>query len=56
MNKTKSKKLEQTIKSIISSLESHLPFTYLKSTEGKKFHITCVKDYAQDLKNLCDLL
>ena len=52
----KHKKLEATINSIISSLVSHLPYTYLKSTEGKKFHIKCVKDYSTDIKNLSDLL
>lgn len=52
----RAKKLEETINSIISSLVSHLPYTYLKSTEGKAFHIKCVKDYSNDLKNLADLL
>ncbi len=56
MTKEKIKKVEATIKSIYSSLESHLPYLYLKSTEGKDFHKKCVKDYAKDLKNLVDLL
>ena len=56
MKKDKSKKIEATINSLISSLVSHLPYIYLKSSEGKKFHIKCVKDYSQDIKNLCDLL
>lgn len=56
MNKQKSKKIEATIKSLISSLVSHLPYTYTKSVEGKAFHIKCVKDYALDIKNLSELL
>ena len=56
MTKDKAKKLEETIKSLYSSLVSHLPYTYTKSTEGKNFHRQCVKDYARDIKNLCDLI
>lgn len=56
MKKEKAKKIEQTIKSLYSSLVSHLPYTYLKSPEGKKFHIQCIKDYSRDIKNLADLL
>jgi hypothetical protein len=56
MTKEKAKKIEATIRSLYSSLESHLPYTYLKSTEGKAFHIKCVKDYAKDIQNLSELL
>jgi len=56
MTKDKAKKIEKTINSLISSLVSHLPYTYLKSSEGRAFHIKCVKDYARDIKNLSDLL
>jgi 3-methyladenine DNA glycosylase AlkD len=56
MNKAKIKKIEETVKSLYSSLESHFRYTYIKTTEGKAFHIKCVKDYANDIKNLCDLL
>lgn len=55
MEKDKHKKLIETIRSIWSSLESHLDYTYLKSSEGKKFHKQCVKDYANDIKNLSEL-
>jgi hypothetical protein len=54
--KAKAKNIEITLNSLISSLVSHLPWTYLKSTEGKAFHIKCVKEYANDIKNLSDLL
>jgi hypothetical protein len=56
MTKEKMKKIESTLNSLISSLVSHLPYTYTNSTEGKAFHIKCVKDYAKDIKNLADLL
>lgn len=56
MNKVKAKKIEATIRSLYDSLQSHLPYTYKKSTEGKAFHIKCVKDYSKDIKNLADLL
>ena len=52
----KEKKLEKLILSITSSLTSHLTFTYLHSREGRKFHKKTIKEYAQDIKNLCDLL
>lgn len=52
----KKTKLIQTIRSIWSSLDSHLEYTQLKSTEGKRFHKKCCRDYSVDLKNLCDLL
>lgn len=54
MIKKKAKKLEQTARSIWDSLQSH--FAYMYSGKDKAFHIKCVKDYARDLKNLCDLL
>jgi hypothetical protein len=56
MNQEKAKKIEETIKSLFSSLESHLPYTYLKSSEGKYFHRKCVKNYARDINNLANLL
>ena len=54
--KTKDKILEEVIKSVWSSLVSHLPYTYLKSSEGKRFHKTCVKDYADIINKLSKLL
>jgi len=56
MNKKKAKLVEATINSLISSLVSHLPWTYLKSSEGKAFHIKCVKEYSQDILNQSKLL
>lgn len=56
MTPKKAKKIEETIKSLYSSLVSHLPYVYLKSSEGRAFYIKCVKDYARDIKNLSDLL
>lgn len=54
MNKKKTKLVEATIKSLISSLVSHLPYLY----EGKdrNFHRKCIKDYAVDIVNQSKLL
>jgi len=52
----KKKNIEKLMKSIISSLVSHLPYTYLKSYEGKKFHTNCVKQYAKDIKDLSEIM
>lgn len=55
MTKEKFKIIEQNINSAVDSLTSHLPWTYLKSTEGKKFHQDCVRQYAHDILNLSKL-
>ena len=52
--KQKSKKLEETARSIWDSLQSHFPYIY--SGKDKSFHIKTIKEYAVDLKNICDLL
>ena len=54
--KTNRRKVERVIRKIWSSLESHLKYTYNKSTEGTKFHIQCVRDYAAMIKDLSDVL
>jgi len=50
MDKKKSKKeraksAEKIIRLAYDSLESHLPYTYLKSSEGDKFHREAIKQY-----------
>ena len=54
MKKEKAKKIENTVKSIWDSLQSHFPYIY--SGKDKNFHIKTIKEYAKDIKNLCDLL
>lgn len=38
------------------SLQSHLPWTYLKSAEGKAWHKKCVKDYVEMMMIYRELL
>ena len=55
MTNKKKLKLIESIRSIWSSLDSHLDLT-VKQNKDKVFHIKTTKEYAQDLKNLCELL
>lgn len=41
------KEIEQAIKLAYGSLMSHLPWTYLRSSEGVNFHKKCVREYAK---------
>ena len=41
----KEKILEEAIRLVWESLESHLEWTHRKSPEGTAFHVQCVKDY-----------
>jgi len=52
----KEKKIERMIRLIWLSLESHLKWTYRSSSEGQKFHKRCVKEYAEIIKHLSDML
>jgi hypothetical protein len=54
--KDKDKILEEVIKSVWSSLVSHLPYTYQKSSEGKIFHKKCVREYSVIIDKLSKLL
>lgn len=56
MKANKHKELERAIRLVWTSLESHLPWTYKKSSEGKKFHRKCVKEYAETIKIIADNL
>lgn len=53
------KKLAENIRLAFDSLQSHLPYIYLKSSEGKKFHKECVRDYLKimttDIEILLDI-
>ena len=54
--KNREKDIERAIRLTWGSLESHLLWTHRKSSEGQKFHKRCVKDYAETLKILAELL
>ncbi len=51
----RAKKIEQAIKLTYDSLQSHLKYTHAHSSEGQKFHIKCVKEYAEVIKLLSEL-
>jgi hypothetical protein len=55
MPEKKKKEKEENVENIIrqawSSLESHLPYTHKKSSEGKKFHKKCVEEYLDIINN-----
>ena len=61
----KAQKIERAIRINCDSMISHLPFTYGKNPEkkllnkglgGKDFHKKCVKEYAEVIKILSELL
>ena len=53
---TKEEVAVQLIRGIWESLESHLDYCVEDSSEGKPFHRTCVKDYAEQIKLASELL
>jgi len=58
-SKLREKKIERAIELIYDSLESHLPYTYgnIKEVKGtKKFHKKCIREYAEIIKILSELL
>lgn len=54
MNKAKA--IERLMRLSWSSLESHLKYTYINTTEGKNFHRKCVREYTEMLELLSKLL
>jgi len=50
------KAIEKSMLLTWDSLQSHLPYTYLKSSEGTEFHKQCVSDYIQLLVELNKIL
>lgn len=50
------KAIEKSMLLTWDSLQSHLPYTYLKSSEGAEFHKQCVSDYVQLLVELNKIL
>lgn len=55
MKYAKEKKIERLIRLVWSSLESHLKYTHSNTSEGQKFHIDCIKEYAEQIKLLSEL-
>jgi len=52
----KEKKIERAIRLVWDSLESHLKYTQIKTSEGANFHKECVRDYSELIKILSELL
>jgi hypothetical protein len=51
----RAKIIERAIRLAFSSLESHLYWTHKKTTEGKTFHKTAAKEYAEIISILSQL-
>lgn len=50
--KTRAEDIEKAMNLVWSSLNSHLPWTYKNSSEGKIFHRRCVSEYVELLRLL----
>lgn len=55
MKKNRAKNVEKIIRQAWISLETHLHWTYAKSSEGKKFHRQAVKEYLEIINNAVEL-
>lgn len=53
---SREKKIERAIRLTWDSLESHLKYTHVSTSEGYNFHIKCVKEYAEVIKILSELM
>lgn len=47
--------IERAIRLAYDSLQSHLRYTYAKSSEGTAFHKKCVREYAEIISILVKL-
>lgn len=52
----RAKIFEEQAREIWDSLQSHLPWMYKKSEDGKKWHRKCVRDYTLQLYKLTKLI
>ena len=52
----KDKKIERAIRLTWESLQSHLYWTHSKSSEGKQFHKKAIREYAEIISILSELL
>lgn len=52
---SRAKKIDRLMRLTWSSLETHLKYTHVSSSEGKAFHRRCVKDYAETMKLISEL-
>jgi len=54
-NYRRAKKVEKIIRLSYDSLESHLPYTHLKTSEGTKFHKDAILQYIEIINLAKDL-
>lgn len=47
--------IEQIMKLVWDSLDSHLQYTYRKHRDGTDFHIKCVKEYVEIMRLVATL-
>ena len=52
----KEKKIEAVIRTLWTSLESHIPYIYLPHEDGKKFHKKTSLEYLEAIKKLIENL
>jgi len=52
---SREKKIERAIKLTYDSLQSHLKYTHIKTSEGIVFHKKCIVEYAEIIKILSEL-
>ncbi len=53
--KKRAEKIEEAIRLVWDSLQSHLEWTHKQSSEGEKFHKRCVSEYAILIQLLSEL-
>lgn len=53
--KDRAQKIDEAIRLIWDSLQSHLEWTHKQSSEGEQFHKRCVKEYTALIKILTEL-
>ena len=52
----KNQKIGRALRLVWSSLKSHIDWTSGRSSEGRNHHIQAMREYAETIKILCDLL
>ena len=55
IQKKRARAIEKSMRLVWDSLQSHLPYTHIKSAEGRDFHLKCVKEYLVILNELLKL-
>lgn len=51
----RAKRIDEQIRAVWSSLQSHLPYAYEKHPDGVRFHKRCIREYAEQILALTEL-